>query len=103
MLTFSLIYKNLKVRLLLKTVSASIICCCITNHPRASQVALVVKNLPANAGDVRDVASVPGWGRTPGGELGNPLQYSCQENPVDREAWWSVVYRVKESDTAKET
>ena len=75
-------------------------------HNKSSQGfpgGIVVKNLPANAGDVRDVASVPGWGRTPGGELGNPLQYSCQENPVDREAWWSMVYRVKESDTAKET
>ena len=48
-----------------------------------SQVALVVKNLPTNAGDVRDVGSIPGWGRSPGGE---PLQYSCLENPMDREA-----------------
>ena len=103
MFTFSLICKNLKVRLLLKTVSASIICCCVTNHPRASQVTLVVKNLLANAGDVRDVGSSPGWGRTPGGGHGDPLQYPCQENPTDREAWWSVVHRVEESDTAEET
>ena len=47
----------------------------------ASKVALVVKNLPANAGDVRDVGSVPGSGRSPEGEHGNPLQYSCLENP----------------------
>ena len=47
----------------------------------ASQVALVVKNLPANAGDIRDLGSVPGWGRSPGGGHGNSLQYSCLENP----------------------
>ena len=47
---------------------------------------LVVKNLPANAGDIRDEGSVPG--RSPGGGHGNPLQYSCLENPMDRRAWW---------------
>ena len=47
----------------------------------ASQVAHVVKNMPANTGDVRDVGSVPGSGRSPGGEHGNPLQYFCLENP----------------------
>ena len=46
---------------------------------RASQVALVVKNLPANAGDLRDLGSIPGLGKSPGGGLGNPLQYSCLE------------------------
>ena len=51
--------------------------CCIW----ASQVALVVKNPPANAGDVRDLGSIPGLGRPPGGGHGNPLQYSCLENP----------------------
>ena len=50
----------------------------------ASQVALVVKNPPAKAGDIRDVGSVPGLGRSPGGGHGNPLQYSCLENPKDR-------------------
>ena len=45
------------------------------------QVALVVKNLPANAGDVRDSGSIPGLGKSPGGGNGNPLQYSCLENP----------------------
>ena len=49
-----------------------------------SQVALVVKNLPANAGDVRDVGSVPGSEKSPGGGNGNPLQYLCPENPMDR-------------------
>ena len=48
---------------------------------RASQVALVVKNPPANAGDIRDEGSIPGVGRFPGGGHGNPLQYSCMENP----------------------
>ena len=46
-----------------------------------SQVALVVKNLPANAGDIRDASLIPGLGRSPGGGYGNPLQYSCLENP----------------------
>ena len=50
----------------------------------ASQVVLVVKNPPANAGDIRDVGSIPGSGRSPGGEHGNPLQHSCLENPMDR-------------------
>ena len=52
----------------------------------ASQVVLVVKNPPANAGDVRDVGLIPGWGRSPGEGHGNPLQYSCLENPMDRGA-----------------
>ena len=47
---------------------------------------LVVKNPPADAGDVRDSGSIPGWGRSPGGGNGNPLQYSCLENPMDRRA-----------------
>ena len=52
----------------------------------ASQVALVVKNMPANAGDLRDPVLIPGLGRSPRGEHGNPLQYSCLENPMDRGA-----------------
>ena len=47
---------------------------------------LVVKNPLANAGDIRDMGSIPGSGKTPGGSHGNPLQYSCLENPMDREA-----------------
>ena len=58
----------------------------------ASQVVLVVKNLPANAGDVRDPSSIPGLGRSPGGEHGNPLQYSCLENPMDRGSWWAMIH-----------
>ena len=57
----------------------------------------VVKNPPANAGDIRDVGSVPGWGRSPGGEYGNPLQYSCLENPMDRGAWRVTDSRVTRS------
>ena len=56
---------------------------------------LVVKNLPANAGDKRDLGLIPGLGRFP--EIGNgkPLQYSCLENPMDREAWWATVHGVR--------
>ena len=58
----------------------------------ASQVALVVKNPLANAGDTKHVSSIPGSGRSPGGELGNPLQYSCLENPTDRGVWQATVH-----------
>ena len=54
----------------------------------------MVKNLPANATDVRDVGSIYGLGKSPGGEHGNPLQYSCQENSMDRGAWWAAVLGV---------
>jgi len=57
----------------------------------------VVKNLPANAGDVKDVSSIPGWGRFPKGGHGNPVQYSCLENPMDRGAWWATVHLVAKS------
>ena len=65
----------------------------------ASQVVLVVKNLPANAGDERDVGLIPGLGRSPGVGNGNPLQYSYLENPMDRRAWWATVHRVEKSRT----
>ena len=65
----------------------------------ASQVALVVKNSSASAGDLRVVGSVPGSGRSPGGGHGNLLQYSCLENPMDRGAWWAAVHRVTQSWT----
>ena len=58
---------------------------------RASQVARVVKNLPANAGGVRDAGLIPGLGRPPGGARGNPLQYPCLENSIDRGAWQAAV------------
>ena len=62
-------------------------------------VALLVENPPANAGDIRDPGLIPGLGRSPGEGNGNPLQYSCLENPMDREAWWVTVYRVAKSWT----
>ena len=63
-----------------------------------SQVVLVVKNPPAN-GDITYMGLIPGSGRSPGGGHGNPLQYSCLENPVDRGAWWATVHLVTESWT----
>ena len=63
----------------------------------ASQLALVVKNPPANAGDTGDVGSIPGSGRSPRGGDGNPLQYSCLENSMDRRAWWSAVHGITKS------
>ena len=62
-------------------------------------VALVIKNPPANAGDGRDMGSIPRSGRSPGGGRGNPLQYSGLENPVDRGAWWAAVHGVTKSQT----
>ena len=64
-----------------------------------SQVVLVVKNLSANAGHVRDVGSIPGSGRFPGGGHGNPLQYSCLENLMDRAVWQATVHSVVKSRT----
>ena len=60
----------------------------------ASQVALVVKNLAGNAGDVRDKDLIPGLGRSPKGGHGNPLQCSCLGSPMDRGAWWATVHGV---------
>ena len=61
---------------------------------RASHVVLVVKNLTASAGDVRVMDLIPGLGKFPGGTHGYPFQYSCLENPMDREAWQATVHRV---------
>ena len=66
---------------------------------RACQVVTVVKNQPANAGDIRDVGSIPGLGRSPRERNSNPLQYSCLENPIDRVAWWAIVHGVPKSRT----
>ena len=66
---------------------------------RASQVPLVVKNLPANAGDERDMGLNPGSGRSPGVGNGNPLQYSCLENSMDRGAWQATIHRATEGQT----
>ena len=63
----------------------------------------MVKNPPASAGDVRDMGSNPGLGRSPGGGNGNPLQYSCLENSLDRGAWQATVHGVTESDMTEHT
>ena len=65
----------------------------------ASQVAIVVKNLSASAGDVRDTGSVSGLGRSPGGEHGNPFQYSCLKNPMGRGAWQATAHSFAKSWT----
>ena len=66
---------------------------------RASQVVLVVKNPLANIGDIRDMGSISGWGRSPARGHGNSLQYSCLGNPMDRGAWWATVHRVTQNWT----
>ena len=70
-----------------------------------SKVSLVIKNLPANARDIKDVGSIPGSGRFPKEGHAHPLQCSCLENPMDRGTWWAMVHRVgldcKELDTTK--
>ena len=91
------------------------VCVCIHTHTRiyiytythiysiqwASQVAQVVKNPSTNAGDKRDASSIPGLGRSPGVGNGNPLQYSCLENSMDRKGWWATVHGAAESDRAE--
>ena len=79
-----------------------------TNHSylvikvtRTSQVAIVIKNPPANAGNIRDLGLISGSGRCPGVGNGNPLQYSCLENPMDRGAWRATVHKVAELDTTE--
>ena len=78
------------------------ICVCIYIY-MTSQVLLVVKNLPANAEDMKDVGSIPGWGRSPRGGHGKPLQYSCLENPMDRGAWQAIAHRDAKRDINEAT
>ena len=83
---------------------AKIIVIIITAQPLlttkwASQVALVVKNPPTNAGHIRDVDLISGLGRSPGGGYGNPLPYSSLKEPLDRGAWWAAVHRITKSQT----
>ena len=68
----------------------------MSNVPKDFPGGSVVKNLPANAGGA---GSIPRWGRSPGGRQGNPLQNSCLENSLDREAWWATVHGVAKSWT----
>ena len=63
----------------------------------------MVKNPPANAGDERDMGLIPGLGRCPAVESGNPLQYSCQENSMDRGAWWATAHGAAKSGTRLST
>ena len=62
----------------------------------------VVKNLPSNAGDTRNVGAITGWGRSPGEGNGYPLEYSCLENSMDGGAWWNILHGVTESDTTEQ-
>ena len=71
----------------------------MTEQLSMAQVALVIRNPPANARDIRDSGSIPGSGRSPGEGTGNPLQYSCLRNPTDREAWQSTVHAVTKNQT----
>ena len=70
-----------------------------TSPKRASPVVSVLKNSPANAGNLREEGLIPGLERSPGGGHGNPLQYSFLENPMDRRGWQATVYGVAELDT----
>ena len=71
----------------------------LLTHAEGFPSGVMVKNPPANAGNIRDTGSIPGWGRSPGGGHGNPLQYSCLEKPIDRGAWQATVHRVAQSWT----
>ena len=76
---------------------------CHLLNAQSSQVALVVKNPPANAGDERDSGLIPGSGRSPGGARGNPRQHSCLENHMDRGTWRATIHGVSESDLTEAT
>ena len=71
---------------------------CVYIHLSGFSGSPVVRNLPANAENTGDAGLIPGLGRSPGGTNGNPLQFSCLENPMDRGAWWPVVRAVAELD-----
>ena len=86
-----------KTRITLRDKQGHFIIMVNSSRDRPSQVELVVKNMPAKAGDIRDKGLTPGSGRSPGGVNGTLLQYSCLKNPMDREAWWATVQRVEKS------
>ena len=69
----------------------------------SDEVALMVKNLPANSGDIRDMGLILQLGRSPGGGHGDPLQYSCLQNPTDRGAWRATVHGFAELDSTEAT
>ena len=73
------------------------------NTKSKKKVTLVVKDLPVNAGDRKDAGSIPGLGRSSGVGNGNPLQYSCLGNPMDRGAWWATVHGIAKSWTRVST
>ena len=90
-------------RRVLQREESSVLLGAAEKSPGTFQVALVVKNPPANAGDVRDTSSTPGSGRSPGEGNGNPFQYSCLENPTNRGSSWATVHSVAESDMTEAT
>ena len=71
----------------------------VGHHWSDLAAAAVVKNPPVNEGDIRDPCPIPGWGRSPAGGHGNPPQYFCLENPMDRGAWWTTVHSIPKSQT----
>ena len=75
----------------------------LLNHKNKTPGGGVEKNPPANAGDERDMDLIPGLGRCPAVESGNPLQYSCQENSMDRGAWWATAHEASKSGTRLST
>ena len=77
--------------------SSTFMLCLGLKNKRTKGSLPVVKNLPDNAGDIRDAGSILELGRSPGGGCGNPLQYSCLENPTDSGSWWATIHRVAES------
>ena len=81
----------------LYTLNALLASVYISMFKQVSQVAVGIKNMPANAGDIGDMISAPGLGRCAGGGHGNPLQFCCLENPLDNGAWRAPVHRVTKS------
>ena len=98
-ISLQLIKKNILENSRVIITKSSMIFSIIWHYSRASQVVLVVKDLPASAGDIRGVGSIPGLRRSPGGGHGNLLQYSSLENPLGRGAWWAPVHGVAKIQT----
>ena len=93
----------MKSRLDFETTQISLLVKDFTFHGLPRWCLLVVKNLPATAGDTRDMGLIPGWGRSPGVGNGNPFQHSYLENPMDRGAWQATVHGDSDSDTMEHT